>query len=96
MKRVHIKGKSVPVERKAMQRFDGLAYKRSKNDKRPVRRRIVLAKRLRGVKKLSTLVHEMLHMVDHRLSEKTVLQLEDAITEMVIDNPEVFHGLWED
>ena len=93
---VYVRGEKIPVERKKMERFDGLAYKRPKRDRRPVRRRIVIARRLRGVKRLSTLVHEALHIIDMRLSEQTVLRIEEAMVELVIDNPEVFHNqLWE-
>jgi hypothetical protein len=48
------------------------------------------------VKLLSTLIHEMLHQLDHRLSEKTVLRLEESILELVLENPEVFSRLWEE
>jgi len=48
---------------------------------------------LKGVRALSTLVHEALHQIDHRLSERTVRQLEKAIVYLVIDNPDLFDRL---
>jgi hypothetical protein len=72
-----------------MKRYDGLAYQTGH------KRRIVLRKSLRGVKQLSTLVHEMLHQLDRGLSERTVLRLEVGIVEMVLENPDVFGKLAE-
>ena len=94
---VRIRGEKIPVERKSLCAADGLAYKRTKSDKRPVRRRIVLRKNLRGVKQLSTLLHECLHQIHIGLSERTVLRLEEALVELVLENPELFcNRLWEE
>ena len=82
----------MPVERRKLTAYDGLAYKRTRSDKRSVRRRIVLRKNLRGVAQLSALLHECLHQIDHGLSERTVLRLEEAIVDLVLENPEVFHN----
>lgn len=57
------------------------------------RRYITVDSRLRGVQALSTIIHEAVHQMDHRLAEKTVRQLEKAIVFLVIDNPGVFRRL---
>jgi hypothetical protein len=89
---VVIRGKKVPVKTKRISAL-GYAYKRHKSDRRPVTRRIELHSNLRGAKKLSVLVHEMIHQLDIGLAERTVLRLESGIVEMIEDNPEVFHEL---
>ena len=94
-RRVRIKGVSVPVRRRKLQDCVGQAFKPTPAHP-SIRRRIELHTSLRGVKLLSTLIHEMLHQLDHRLSEGTVLRLEESILEMILENPEVFSGLWEE
>lgn len=91
MKRhVRIRGAKVPVERRKLKAYDGLAYQSGP------RRRIVLNRRLRGVQQLSTLVREMIHQAHLGFSERTVLRLEESIVEMILENPEVFHNrLWK-
>lgn len=44
---------------------------------------------------MSTLVHEMLHQMNFRFSERTILRLEEGLMELVEENPEVFRDLWE-
>ncbi len=87
---VRVRGEKIPVRKRRMSRYDGLAYQTG-------RKKIVLRKGLRGIKQLSTLVHEMLHHLDAGLSERTVLRLEEAIVGLVLENPELFHNrLWEE
>lgn len=97
MKRhVYIRGEKVPVVRKRLRPGHyGSAYKRTKSDRRPCRRRIEIAKHLRGHAKLSTLVHEMLHQLHIGFAERTILRLESGIVQMVMENPEVFQNLNE-
>jgi hypothetical protein len=89
-RRVRIRGVKVPVRRKDLsrRRHIGESFKAGK-------RRIEVADSLRGKRLLSTLVHEMLHQLDHRLSERTILRLEEGIVELVLENPEVFDRLWD-
>lgn len=81
------------MRRKLRRGYWGYAHKRSKSDKRPVRRRIEIQKSLKGHAKMRTLVHEMMHQLHIGLAERTILQLEDGIVQMVEENPEVFHDL---
>jgi hypothetical protein len=85
----------VPVRRKALNGYAGLSFKRARGDRRPVVRRIELHESLRGVRKLAALIHEMLHQLDLRFSERTVLALEAALVELILENPEVFHDFYE-
>lgn len=89
-RRVRIRGTKVPVRRKYMGHlwYIGSSFKKRN-------RRIEVADSLRGKRLLSTLVHEMLHQLDHRLSERTILRLEEGIVELVLENPEVFDRLWD-
>jgi len=94
MKRhVYVRGQKIPVKSGRMETTVGLAFKRTKSDRRPVRRRIVLRRNLKGAKRLSVLVHEMIHQLDIGLAERTVLRLEDGIVQMVEENPELFYEL---
>lgn len=72
--------------------LEGRAYKPTKKHKH-LQRKIELRKNAGRRMKLITLVHEMIHQMDHRLSEQTVLQLEEGIVQMVEENPEVFSDL---
>ena len=92
---VTIGGKKVPVSRKRWKSLHGRAFKPTKSYP-GLKRRIEVHRNLRGIGLLSTLIHEMLHQLDHRLSEGTVLRLEESILEMILENPEVFSGLWEE
>lgn len=92
-RRVIVRGEKIPVRRRRMVGADGYSYKRTKSDKRQVKRRIELRANMRGARRLVTLVHEMIHQLDIGLSERTVLRLEAGIVEMVRDNPEVFYEL---
>jgi hypothetical protein len=92
---VHIRGRAVPVVRRRINGYAGLSFKRAQDDRRPVHRRIELHRGLRGLRQLSVLVHEMIHQMDLRFSERTVLALEAAIMELVLENPEVFDGIYE-
>jgi hypothetical protein len=92
---VHIRGRAVPVIRKRLNGYAGLSFKRAHDDRRPVYRRIVLHRSLRGLRKLSVLVHEMIHQSNLRFSERTVLTLEASIMEMILENPEVFDGIYQ-
>lgn len=83
----------MPVKTKKLRGAMGYAYKRGGGDRRQQNRRIELDRRLRGARKLSTLVHEMIHQLDIGLAERTVLRLESGIVEMIEENPEVFHEL---
>ena len=89
---VYVRGEKIPVKSRRFYVLDGRAYKPTKKHKH-LQRKIELRKGMRGTRKLSTLIHEMLHQMDHRLSERTVLLLEAGIVEMVQENPEVFHSL---
>lgn len=91
---VIIKGKKVPVMvRRLVGGALGHAYKRGGGDRQQIGRRIELHKHLRGARRLSTLVHEMIHQLNIALAERTVLRLEEGIVQMVEENPEVFHEL---
>ncbi len=57
-------------------------------------RSIRIGTKVKGITALSTLVHEALHQMDHRLSERTVRQLEKAIVYLVVDNPDLFQKLY--
>ena len=94
-KHVLIRGEKVPVKMRALKKSGvvGLAYKPTKGDRRPVRRRIAIEKTMRRHARMRTLVHEMIHQLDMGLSERTVLRLENGIVQMVAENPEVFHEL---
>lgn len=89
-RRVRIRGRSVPVRRSSLSGKGYVGYSWKGKG-----RRIEVDRNLRGVKLLSTLIHEMLHQLDHRLSERTVLQLEEDLVELVLENPEVFGSLWD-
>jgi|SoiMethySBSTD1v2_1073268.scaffolds.fasta_scaffold25764_4 hypothetical protein len=93
---VHIRGRAVPVLRRRLNGYAGLSFKRAQDDRRPVFRHIQLHRSLRGVRQLSVLVHEMIHQIDLRFSERTVLALEAAIVELVLENPDVFDGVYDD
>ncbi len=91
---VYVRGEKIPVKRRRLRpSADGRAFKRTKSDKRHVNRRIELERNLRGVAKLSTLIHEMLHQLHIGLAERTILKLESGIVQMVGENPELFHEL---
>lgn len=82
---------NVPVLRR---RLPGIQMGESrKTGKRGKKRTILLDRRLRGVAAVSALVHESLHQMDHRLSERTVRQLEKALVYLVIDNPDLFRPI---
>ena len=84
-KYVLVRGRRLRVKRRKLARGTaGVVFKRT---------RIEIAPDLRGVWKLSTLVHEMIHELDFRLSERTVLKLEEGLVGLVHDNPELFHEL---
>ena len=91
-RRVRVKGRKIPVRRRRLlPKLIGLAYPPQGQDPGE----IVLEKSLRGRRALGTLVHEMLHHMNFRFSEKTILKLEEGLVELVEDNPEVFRDLWE-
>lgn len=93
MKRhVYVRGEKVPVKQRQFFVLEGRAYKPTKKHKH-LQRKIELRRNSKQLMKLSTLVHEMIHLVDHRLSERTVLQLEAGIVEMIAENPETFSKL---
>ena len=95
MKRhVYVRGERIPVKQRRFFILEGRAFKPTKKHKH-LKRKIELRRNAKTRTKLVTLVHEMIHMLDHRLSESTVLRLEDGIVQMVEENPEVFSRLWE-
>lgn len=57
--------------------------------------RIRLEKSLRpgSVPYISTLLHEMIHQMDWRLSEERTVALEYGLVNMVLSNPDVFKAL---
>lgn len=88
-KTVRVNGRSVDVAtRKLRGNVLGRAYVGGK--KRP---RIFLHGKLRSVRRISTLIHEMIHHLDMTLPEAAVLRLEAGIVELVHDNPELFFAL---
>lgn len=97
MKRhVYVRGEKIPVKQRKFYVLDGVAYKRTKSDKRRIERRIELRRGMKARRRLAALLHEMIHQADIGLSERTVLRLEEAFLEMVLENPEIFHNsLWE-
>ena len=56
-------------------------------------RKILVSTRYKGLVALSTLVHESIHQMDHRLSERTVRSLERAVIDLVISNPDLFRRI---
>lgn len=97
---VHVRGKKIVVRSRRLRGCEGMAYKVTRREKengtanpRHEPRRIELRKGIRGVRKLSTLLHEMIHQLDIGLAERTVLRLEEGLVQMVEDNPELFHEL---
>ena len=89
---VYVRGSKIPVYYRRFYVLEGRAYKPTKKHKH-LERKIEIRKSARPLAKLSTLIHEMLHQLDHRLAESTVLQLEAGLVEMVEENPEVFSDL---
>ncbi len=87
-----MRGRKIPVKRRRLlPKVVGLAYPPQGQDPGE----IVLEKSLRGRRAMSTLVHEMLHQMNFRFAESTILRLEEGIMELVEENPEVFRDLWE-
>ncbi len=78
---------NVPVLRR---RLPGIQMGESRKGKA---RSIVVDSRLKGVAALAACVHEAIHQIDHRLSERTVRQLEKAMVFLVIDNPDLFRPI---
>lgn len=58
------------------------------------KRKVLVSRKLSGLRALSTAVHEALHQIDHRLSERTVRQLEKALVYLVIDNEDLFRRIY--
>lgn len=87
-----MRGRKIPVRRRRLlPKLVGLAFPPQGQDPGS----IVLERSLRGRRALSTLVHEMLHQMNFRFSERTILQLEEGLMELIEENPEVFRDLWE-
>ena len=80
---VQVGRRRVPVHRRKLVKLQGTTN----------RRRILLDADLGKFSSLSVLIHEMLHVVDWRLSEARVLQLEYALVSLVLANPDLFKSL---
>lgn len=89
--RVSVRGKTLTVVRRRMPRLFGITYPVSRGGKG----KITIDSSLSGLPAISTLIHEMLHQMDWRLSEARVQQLEYAIVHTVLSNPALFRALAE-
>lgn len=86
---VRVKGKMLTVVPRRMTKLFGSTYWVPNGTKGTIQ----VDQSLRTHSLLSTIVHEMVHQMDWRLSESRVRHLEYSLMHLVLSNPELFAEL---
>lgn len=78
-KRIKIQGRYWTLTTADIPGYDGLVDNHSK----AVRKHLWINKKLKGKALLSTILHELLHIIEPRWSEEAVLELENDLAEIL-------------